>query len=411
MQSLSRHLRPAPYPYGLLTLRLLGKLGGKNRQFLREPLQLPSNSLDTAGDVVSFQCKWTDSRADTRAALTGQDHFSLSVSISRCVELLRNLAIASTRILETSENIGESGIDREVILWEDADRLWDCEMERIDYDAYLVNIMENTKSYQAVACVQVIIAAISSLEISAEKPFALKSLALHEKRLQELKKEDFESKIKSSILGLLYGTMVQASAEMAWDALGSSLSTVQPSLAASAISDFFSVPSDKSTEAGLAIVEKIIKDGKYFQGVRREEFLESLVARLCDLSSVGVWKERIGPQKALLFVLGCLERDWSKKHEFRLVTTGFLAVKCVPRELSMAAAESIRFFVKLCVLVYGAPLLSQTIDEFHLDPMLLYPYKGEERNKREFRLEGVAVNDEVVKLVVQELGSQQQTTR
>jgi hypothetical protein len=28
MQSLSSHLRPAPYPYGLLTLRLLGKLSG-----------------------------------------------------------------------------------------------------------------------------------------------------------------------------------------------------------------------------------------------------------------------------------------------------------------------------------------------------------------------------------------------
>jgi hypothetical protein len=38
MRSLSRHLRPAPYPYGLLTLRLLGKLDGKNRQFLRDSI-------------------------------------------------------------------------------------------------------------------------------------------------------------------------------------------------------------------------------------------------------------------------------------------------------------------------------------------------------------------------------------
>eukprot|EP00977_Amphora_coffeiformis_P007308 scaffold1581_cov169-Amphora_coffeaeformis.AAC.44 len=411
MQSLSRHLRPAPYPYGLLTLRLLGKLGGKNRQFLREPLQLPSNSLNAPGDVVSFQCRWTDTPADDGATLTGQGHFSISVSISRCVELLRNLAIVSTRKLETSENIGESDIDREVILWKDSDRLWDCEMEKVDYDAYLVNVMDETKSDQAVACVQVIVAAISFFNATAEKSSPPNASALYEKRQQELDKEDCEMKIKSSLLGLLYGTMIQASAEIAWNALEPSLSSVQPSLAASAISDFFSVPTDKLTKAGLDIVENILKGGKYFQEERREEFLESLVACLCDLSSVGVWKERVGPQKALLFVLGCLERDWMRKHEFRLITAGFLAVKGVPRELSVAAAESIRFFVELCVLLYGAPLLSQTTEECRLDPMLRYPYKKEERSKRESLPEGVAVSDEVVKLVVQELGSQQQTTR
>ena len=411
MQSLSRHLRPAPYPYGLLTLRLLGKLGGKNRQFLREPLRLPSNTLNDPGDVVSFQCRWTGTRAANGSASTGQGHFLLSVSISRCVELLRNLAIVSTRKLETSENVGEPGIDREVILWKDSDRLWDCEMEKVDYDAYLVNVMDETKSDQAVACVEVIVAAISSLDATTEKPSPQNSSALHEKRFQELDKEDGETKIKSSILGLLYGTMIPASAKMAWHTLESSLSSVEPSLAASAISDFFSVPTDKSTMAGLVVVQKFLKDGKYFQEERREKFLQSLVACLCDLSSVGVWKERIGPQTALLFVLGCLERDWMKKHEFRLVTTGFLAVKGAPRELSVAAAESIRFFVELCVLLYGSPLFSQTAEECRLDPILHYPYKKEERSRRKSLPEGVVVDDEVVKLVVQELSSQQQTTR
>ena len=411
MQSLSRHLRPAPYPYGLLTLRLLGKLGGKNRQFLREPLQLPSNSLNTPGDAVSFQCRWTDMQADDAAPLTGPGHFSITVSISRCTELLRNLAIISTRKLEKSENVGESCINREVILWEDCDRLWDCEMEKVDYDAYLVNVMDETKSNQAVACVQVIVAAISSLDATAEESPPEKTSVLHEERLRELQKEDCETKTRSSILGLLFGTMIQASAKMAWDTLEPTLSSVQPSLAAFAISDFFSVPTEKSTKAGLVIVEQMLKDGKYFQDARREDFLQSFVACLCDLSSVGAWKERMGPQKALLFVLGCLEKDWIKKHEFRLVATGFLAVKGVPRELSMAAAESIRFFVELCVLLYGAPHLSQITEECRIDPLLRYPYKKDERNKRESLPEGVAVDEEVVKLVLQELGSQQQTTR
>ena len=46
MKALSIHLRPAPYPYGLLTLRLLGKLGGKNRRVLRHS---PSPTRDVEG--------------------------------------------------------------------------------------------------------------------------------------------------------------------------------------------------------------------------------------------------------------------------------------------------------------------------------------------------------------------------
>ncbi|XP_042493905.1 transformation/transcription domain-associated protein-like isoform X1 [Macadamia integrifolia] len=34
------HLRPAPYPWGAKALQLLGKLGGRNRRFLKEPLAL-----------------------------------------------------------------------------------------------------------------------------------------------------------------------------------------------------------------------------------------------------------------------------------------------------------------------------------------------------------------------------------
>ena len=34
------HLRPSPYPWGAKALQLLGKLGGRNRRFLKEPLSL-----------------------------------------------------------------------------------------------------------------------------------------------------------------------------------------------------------------------------------------------------------------------------------------------------------------------------------------------------------------------------------
>ena len=56
MTALSNHLRPAPYPYGLLTLRLLGKLGGKNRCFLRDPLDVMSGNREER--VLSLPYEW-----------------------------------------------------------------------------------------------------------------------------------------------------------------------------------------------------------------------------------------------------------------------------------------------------------------------------------------------------------------
>jgi hypothetical protein len=35
------HLRPSPYPYGTHAIRILGKLGGRNRTFLRELMAMP----------------------------------------------------------------------------------------------------------------------------------------------------------------------------------------------------------------------------------------------------------------------------------------------------------------------------------------------------------------------------------
>jgi len=61
MKSLSAHLQPAPYPFGLLTLRLLGKLGGKNRYFLQDPMDLEhslfSHAFPDAGRFALFSCR------------------------------------------------------------------------------------------------------------------------------------------------------------------------------------------------------------------------------------------------------------------------------------------------------------------------------------------------------------------
>eukprot|EP00978_Attheya_sp_CCMP212_P048442 scaffold520981_cov47-Attheya_sp.AAC.1 len=65
MVSLTNHLRPAPYPYGLLTLRLLGKLGGKNRRFLCEPINVKvRHENGTGSSVLAIECAWKQAKVD-----------------------------------------------------------------------------------------------------------------------------------------------------------------------------------------------------------------------------------------------------------------------------------------------------------------------------------------------------------
>jgi hypothetical protein len=48
------HLKPLPYPYGALAIRILGKLGGKNRLFFRDQLSLPTSTSEIFHDSHQF---------------------------------------------------------------------------------------------------------------------------------------------------------------------------------------------------------------------------------------------------------------------------------------------------------------------------------------------------------------------
>ena len=61
MRSLYHHLKPAPYPYGMLALRILGKMGGQNRSYLQSEHIYPSTSTMNALEnpiplTVKFDC-------------------------------------------------------------------------------------------------------------------------------------------------------------------------------------------------------------------------------------------------------------------------------------------------------------------------------------------------------------------
>lgn len=66
------HLRPPPYPWGAKSLQLLGKLGGRNRRFLKEPLALESKENPEHG---------------LRFILTFEPSTPFLVPLDRCINL------------------------------------------------------------------------------------------------------------------------------------------------------------------------------------------------------------------------------------------------------------------------------------------------------------------------------------
>ncbi|RHY58145.1 hypothetical protein DYB30_004780, partial [Aphanomyces astaci] len=66
IEALNTHLHPPPYPYGELTMRILGKIGGRNRQFITDALHLAPASQSFEGVTLEFAC---DAVPDTSMAI------------------------------------------------------------------------------------------------------------------------------------------------------------------------------------------------------------------------------------------------------------------------------------------------------------------------------------------------------
>lgn len=168
MLALTLHLQPAPYPYGLLCLRLIGKLGGKNRLFLREIMtqNRDENELITAHQL-SLQCEWlwpspeTNEMSDEMEPRVSTSPFLLPLPLDRAVEVLRLTATSPKIVVKKGgkSNIQSSPIiDRhcsEVLLFQDS--------RCLDINSLTVEFLENTKKEQSKAAFAVIKGALASV--------------------------------------------------------------------------------------------------------------------------------------------------------------------------------------------------------------------------------------------------------
>lgn len=83
IEALNSHLIPPPYPYGELAMRILGKIGGRNRQYLMDPLDL--EFVDNPFKGMKFSFKWDDEPGVEERIFT----LDMDVMTQRAVKILR----------------------------------------------------------------------------------------------------------------------------------------------------------------------------------------------------------------------------------------------------------------------------------------------------------------------------------
>jgi len=350
MQALSRHLRPAPYPYGLLTLRLLGKLGGKNRQFLREPLLVfhPSSTNDQYSRLLSrtlsVQSSWDSSEHDGGGLLPSVD---VPLPLDRCIEILKLIAVGGSSS-DLNKQTGADQVDRVtehpavVISWENRAKLWTDRLEYVDFSTYSKDVMERTKDSQAQACLAVLQKAVTKLS----------ECSTQDDVLENRDTLSMDTEFRLVYLGLLHACLLDATK-------GDACATLQAlmfrpgrdaAFCASFV-QFLAEPSEAVTAVGRDLLH-------FIEQRNREEstaLQDMILSALCGNCVSQNWGNRTGLRKVVCYLLKMMGRERCRSHEVELINTALVCVKSVPREVSSASVEALRFFVKVCVTLYDAP--------------------------------------------------------
>ncbi|KAG6977183.1 hypothetical protein JG688_00000598 [Phytophthora aleatoria] len=147
IEALNTHLIPPPYPYGELAMRILGKIGGRNRQYLMDPLNLDYNEHSFTGLTFTFQ--WgeegdsmdIDMKGDG-VALTSGSRFpmKMDVLVAQATKVLRtylqststernNTSKADSRLADVDEFEEGESLARPSFLLEKDDKTLQLETE------------------------------------------------------------------------------------------------------------------------------------------------------------------------------------------------------------------------------------------------------------------------------------------
>jgi hypothetical protein len=167
MVALTRHLQPAPYQYGMLCMRLVGKMGGINRLFLREMAGYANPRL-TEGNMsrivcgreyLSMYCEWQGEAGDGPSS---DMSFLLPFPLGRAVDVLRCVAAAPC-ITVASHGDHSNNSQPSQVSCHNFYELLSVDPRTFDLKNYSIEVMEEAKASQSKSAFTVLRAALASL--------------------------------------------------------------------------------------------------------------------------------------------------------------------------------------------------------------------------------------------------------
>ncbi|KAL7534798.1 hypothetical protein ACHAXR_010621, partial [Thalassiosira sp. AJA248-18] len=179
MKSLTEeHLQPAPYPYGLLCMRLLGKLGGVNRLWMGELIGDDGNERKKSRMIkqsggLGMHCEWK--RGSKEGGEEANGSFLLPFPLARSVEVLCCVAAAPPIVIigddDDSKHItSNTNADRSspstpsnLYQGENFTKLLSCDPRTLNLNQYSMELMEETKRSQSRSALDVLRAALASV--------------------------------------------------------------------------------------------------------------------------------------------------------------------------------------------------------------------------------------------------------
>ena len=346
MQSLSRHLRPAPYPYGLLTLRLLGKLGGKNREFLRQPMTIANMSeLDSSTVTFCYHLSKGENHMDVES-----DPVELRIPLGRCLRLLKSVA---NSVDESEPDETEKTVipDAEVKEWSERDLLWTCRMADVDFAAYNASVSKSVKDRQAAACFRVAHASLSA-EISFRKTADTHSTVMV---------PIGDPALEDSCTLLLYSCLLESPEGKAWKSLRQWVSTLAPTVLSSSFVRLLCEAPPGVEHVGTEVLKMVfaLKDDDFDEALTREDVLDIFLVKICEGYICSSWNKHGAFQSLLLMMVESMDSPWRRKHELRLVNTSFVVFKSIPLELSSASVRAASFAIEISRSIYNVCLATE----------------------------------------------------
>jgi hypothetical protein len=342
MQALSRHLRPAPYPYGLLTLRLLGKLGGRNRRFLREPMPLCVANVDRNESSIAISGTWERIRVTSLSPMEIDDYngpkLSIQLPLKQCLETLRMIVLAPT-----GNAVGKHPV-KGGLTPSDESKFRECNIADLHLPSYLHEIKLRTKREQALACFVVVRISIdqiekcSSLDDGQEGSFA-------QQDLNDRKKVDLGLVCQA----LLYSCMVESTMDDAWALFELFVPRCDVFTFCESFAMVLSETSCYSSQIGLRVVNFFLK-----KSADDESAFDVLLSSLCNICCTDSWDKQQGPLEAIHHIVASLGVEWKKENEVKVINAALIAVKTTPRELSIVAIQRLQACIRIANALYGS---------------------------------------------------------